>query len=544
MHRANLRCVGIALLATASWPIGVPAQDTTRMDRVVQEYVDAKQFMGTVLVARGDQVLFRKGYGEANLEWHVANTATTKFRLGSITKQFTAASILLLEERGKLKVDDPIRKYVPDAPATWDSITLRHLLTHTSGIANFTSFPEFQKLKPFPVKVEEEISWFRDKPLEFTPGDKMAYSNSGYIVLGFVIEKVSGQPYAQFVQENIFTPLGMKDSGYDSSSAIIERRAAGYTPQPEGIVNADYVSMTIPHAAGALYSTTEDLLRWQRGLYGNKVIAADRLRRMTTPFKDGYGFGLAIAEGKHRLYQHGGGIEGFNTQLNYYPDSSVTVAVLANLNGGAPNEIAAKLAALAHGDPVTLTSERKPITLGQEQLQRFVGTYSLVPNVNIMVTARDGQLYAQLSGQRQFQAFAESDRRFFFKVVDAQLEFFPESGPVTHVVLSQNGTERKASRTSDTVTQRSEITLPAATLDRYVGTYELRPGFDIAITREGDYLILQATGQGPDPIYAEAEGKFFSKVVDATIEFEGPASSKATHLVLNQGAFNGKAARK
>jgi hypothetical protein len=265
---------------------------------------------------------------------------------------------------------------------------------------------------------------------------------------------------------------------------------------------------------------------------------------MTTPFTNGYGFGLAIPEGKRRVYQHGGGIEGFNTQLSYYPESGVTVAALANLNGGAPGEIAGKLGALAHGDSVTLNSERKEITLSQKRLQRYVGTYSLAPNVDIMVTASDAQLYVQLSGQRKFPAYAESERRFFLKVVDAQFEFAPDTGRVTHVVLFQNNAERKATRTSDTVRQRKEITLPVAALDRYVGTYELHPGFDLAITRAGSQLILQATGQDPDPIYAEAEARFFSKVVDATIEFEGPANSQATHLVLKQGAFNGKAARK
>jgi CubicO group peptidase (beta-lactamase class C family) len=544
MRKAALGLVCISLVATASWPGAAPAQDTARMDKIVLEHVDAKQFMGSVLVARGDQVLFSKGYGEANLEWHIPNTPTTKFRLGSVTKQFTAAGILLLEERGKLKVDDPIKKYLPDAPAAWDAIELEHLLTHTSGIANFTSLPEFEKRKMHAATVEEAISWFRDLPLEFAPGEKMAYSNSGYLLLGWVIEKVGGQSYAQFMQENIFTPLGMKDSGYDSNSAIIERRAAGYSPGPDGIVNADYVSMTIPHAAGALYSTTEDLLRWQRALYGNKLISADGVRRMTTPFQEGYGFGLAIAAGKRRIYQHGGGIEGFNTHLSYYPESDVTVAALGNLNGGAPSEIAGKLGALAHGDPVTLTSERKEITLSQKQLQRYVGTYSLAPNVDIMVTARDAQLYVQLSGQAKFPAYAESDRRFFLKVVNAQFEFFPKSGPVTHLVLFQNGAERKATRTSNTVIQRTEITLPESVLDRYVGTYELRPGFDIAITRQGSQLMLQATGQAVDPIYAEAQRKFFSKSVDATIEFEGPADSAATHLVLKQGAFNGKAPRK
>ena len=228
------------------------AQSAERMDEVVQTYVRDKTFMGTVLVARGSDVIFSKGYGSANLEWDIPNTPATKFRLGSVTKQFTAASILLLEERGKLKLDDPIKKYVPDAPQAWDSITIFNLLTHTSGIPNFTSLPDYGSLKLNETPVGKTILSVRDKPLDFTPGEKMSYSNSGYLVLGYVIERVTGGSYEKFVTDNIFTPLGMKDSGYDSSTAIISHRAAGYMPSSAGPVNAGFIHMSIPHAAGAL----------------------------------------------------------------------------------------------------------------------------------------------------------------------------------------------------------------------------------------------------------------------------------------------------
>src|ERR1700680_80387 len=184
-------------------------QDVSRMDQIMQSYASAKTFMGTVLVARGGEILLGKGYGMANLEWDIPNAPSTKFRLGSVTKQFTAASILLLEERGKLKVEDPVKKYMPDAPAGWDKVTIRHLLTHTSGIPSFTGFPEYRKIEPFETTPEKEVALFRDKPLEFAPGEKWNYSNSGYVLLGYLIERISGQPYEKFVQENIFTPLGM-----------------------------------------------------------------------------------------------------------------------------------------------------------------------------------------------------------------------------------------------------------------------------------------------------------------------------------------------
>src|SRR6266699_3826297 len=178
-----------------------PAPNLARMEQVVQSFVKDKQFMGAVLVARENEVLLDKGYGFANLEWNIPDSPKTKFRLGSITKQFTAASILLLEERGKLKVEDPIKKYLPDAPAAWDKMTIFHVLTHTAGIPDFTSFPDYRSTEPFPTAPERLVARFRDKPLEFEPGQKWNYSNSGYVLLGYLIERIGGQTYEKFVQE-------------------------------------------------------------------------------------------------------------------------------------------------------------------------------------------------------------------------------------------------------------------------------------------------------------------------------------------------------
>jgi CubicO group peptidase (beta-lactamase class C family) len=214
------------------------------MDQVALSFANAKQFMGSVLVARGDELLFDKSYGMANLEWSVPNTSTTKFRIGSLTKQFTAAAILLLEERGKLRTEDPVKKYLADAPTAWDRLTLFNVLTHTGGIPDFASFPDYAQKSLAPMSAEQLVAWFKEKPLEFEPGAKFSYSNSDYILLGYLIERLSG---------------------YNSNSAIIERRAAGYSPGPAGLVNAGYVNMTVPYGAGALYSTTHDLLKWEQG---------------------------------------------------------------------------------------------------------------------------------------------------------------------------------------------------------------------------------------------------------------------------------------
>jgi CubicO group peptidase (beta-lactamase class C family) len=537
-----IRRIGISFLLVAS----CFAQDVPRMEQVVQSYVSSKTFMGSVLVARGNEVLLDKGYGSANLEWNIPNSPTTKFRLGSLTKQFTAASILLLEERGKLKTSDLVKTLMPDAPPAWDKITIYNLLTHTSGIPNFTGFPDYASQEPFPTTPEKLVARFRDKPLDFQPGEKWSYSNSGYILLGYLIEKASGENYEKFVRENIFEPLGMKDSGVDSNSAIIVRRAAGYTPRKDGPVNAGFINMTVPFSAGALYSTTEDLRRWEQGLFGGKLLTAASLAKMTTPFKNDYACGLGVRTvNGHKVIDHGGGIEGFNTYLAYYPDDKVTVVALANLNGDAPQAIATRLGAIMHGEKVVLPSERKEITLVPKALEQYVGTYQMAPKIVMMITVANGQLISQISGQGKVPLFAESETKFFPKVVDAEIEFDKDDkGAVTSLVLHQGGRDMKAPRISDKVMERKEVAVSPNILAQYVGTYEIRPGFDLAITLEGGQLISQATGQNKMPLFAESETKFFPKVIDAEIEFVKDGKGAVTHLILRQGAAEINAPRK
>lgn len=438
------RIVIIVALAAACF-----ADDTSaRMEQIIQFYVSNKQFMGSVLVARDGKPLLSKGYGFANLEWEVPNSPESKFRLGSITKQFTAACILLLEERGKLNIQDPVKKYMPDAPAAWDKVTIYNLLTHTSGIPSFTGFPDYESTEATPTTPEKLVARFRDKPLEFQPGEKWNYSNSGYVLLGYLIEKISGQSYADFVQQNIFTPLGMKDSGYDSNSAIIPHRAAGYSPDGKSQVNAGFIHMSIPFAAGALYSTTEDLLRWEQGLFSGKVLSAASLEKMTTPFKENYAFGLAVqtVDG-HKEIHHNGGIEGFNTELAYYPDDKLVVVVLANLNGQAPSQIARRLAEVMHGEQVVLPSERKEVTVPLSILAQYPGTYELSPTFSIVITQEGDHLAFQATDQPKFPLFAESETKFFLKVVDAQIEFVKnDKGEVTNLILHQGRRDMKAVR--------------------------------------------------------------------------------------------------
>lgn len=437
------------LLVGVSVSVAAIAQDTSRMARIVEAQAADHHFMGTVLVAKDGAALFEQSHGFANVEWQVPNTPATKFRIGSVTKQFTAAALLLLEERGLLTLEDPVSKHVPDAPAAWDRVTVHHLLTHTSGIPSFTSFPDYRTWKLSAASAADTVAHFRDRPLEFEPGERHVYSNSGYLLLGHIIERVSGQTYEAFVKDNLLTPLGMTDSGYDWNATLLPQRASGYVRTSSGLANAPYVDMHVPHGAGALYSTTHDMLRWTQGLLGGDLLSPASLEKMTTPHKNGYALGLVVRSVNGRkVIEHGGAIDGFNAHLSHFPDDKLTVVVLSNVSGPAADTLARQLAQIAFGEQVVLISERQEIEVPASTLEDYMGTYQLAPGFSLAVTLEGDRLMTQATGQPKFPIFAESETKFFLKVVDAQLEFVRDAGgTVTHAILHQGGRSREAPRT-------------------------------------------------------------------------------------------------
>lgn len=421
------------------------AQDTSsRMEQIIQYYVASNSFTGAVLVAQDRKILLDKAYGDANLEWHVPNSTTTKFQIASITKQFTAASILLLAERGKVNVNDPVKKYMPDAPSSWDKVTIYNVLTHTSGIPEkYDGITSWSQTMP-PDKL---IAAFRDKPLDFEPGSSGKYSNAGYYLLGYLIEKISGQSYGDFVEENIFRPLGMNDSGYDSNLKVIPRRASGYHFGPTGPEHGQYYNITLRFSAGGLYSTTEDILRWEQGLFGNKLLSAESVKTMTTPFKFDYACGLMVSKfDGHLAFEHGGEMDGFTSDLIYYPDDKLTVIVLNNLSGEA-SAISMKLAAVVHGERVILPSERKEVGISPSVLAKYVGTYyDMTPGYNLVITLEDGHLVAQATAgnggykEPKQTLMAESETAFFQKQGERDYQFQQnDKGEITSVLCDLAG---------------------------------------------------------------------------------------------------------
>jgi CubicO group peptidase (beta-lactamase class C family) len=407
--RGVLLTIAVAALAHTS-----SAQVPDRFQQVVQPYVDAQMFMGDVLVAKAGKVVFSKSYGMADLEWKVPNSSTTRFNIASMTKQFTAASILLLEDRGKLKTDDLVKKYLPDAPASWDKITIYHLLTHTSGISD-----DAAKYEPGPP----EKLVFRDVPLNFQPGEQWAYTDLGYMVLGYLLERITGQTYEEFVRQNIFSPLGMNDSGLMSFITIIPRLASGYWPGNNGIENAERWDPKIGFSAGSLYSTTEDLLRWEEGLFGGKLLTAASLRKMTTPFKSDYACGLHVNRvGGHLMIEHDGNNIGFNADMAYYPEESIAVIVLANLNGTVAGEMTKALAAVAHGNTPPPPSVHKEVLLPNGILSRYAGTYKF-PGYSLQMVPEGNHLLVEFDDGSTLPVFPESETKFFSKPWPTRFEF-------------------------------------------------------------------------------------------------------------------------
>ena len=336
----------IFCLATPSVVLSQQSADKvrTRAAAYMAKLERQEGFSGVVLLARDGKVVFARGYGMANLEHDVPNTVDTKFRLGSVTKQFTAVGIMMLQDRKRLSVHDSICIYVHDCPGAWKSITIHHLLSHTSGIPSFTEFPDNDRYERLPMQVVDTIARFKDKPLDFPPGERFQYSDSGYLLLGYIIEQASGEKYEDFIRKNIYEPLHMQNSGYDHPWIILKHRAQGYSSKGDSLINATCMAMDTPLGGGSQYSTVGDLLLWDQALYTETLLSRESLQTVFTPNPGpyppgwlfgneggGYGYGWMIDElfGR-KLYHHSGLIYGFSSIIMRYPADKTLVVVLKN----------------------------------------------------------------------------------------------------------------------------------------------------------------------------------------------------------------------
>jgi CubicO group peptidase (beta-lactamase class C family) len=547
LSRVRAGCALLALfvafmVAPAARAAVSNAELTQYADQLFSRAYPAGEPGAAVLVAQDGQVLLRKGYGMANLELGVPIQPDMVFEIGSITKQFTAAAILLLQERGKLSVDDEVTKYLPDFPTHGQKITLEHLLTHRSGVPSYTSLPEWLPRIREDLTVQQIIDLFKDKPLDFSPGEKMSYSNSGYILLGAVIEKASGKSYEDFVEQEIFAPLGMKRSRYGHQTEIVPGRAAGYDKTEDGYQVAEYISMTQPYAAGALLSTVDDLALWVEALSSGKLLGKAALERMTTPAtltsgkptKYAYGLGISEEDGT-RIIAHGGGIPGFSTYLLSIPDRRLLVVVLSNQLGPQPDALAYRVTMKALGKSV---EDRKAMDLDPATLDQYVGVYRFDEQFAVAILHEGGKLFARPNGREKEEILAASRDDFFSPDSGGRLHFRRDAqGKIVGLDSRQRfGPADAAVKTDEPLpAERREVKVDPGIYDGYAGVYELAPGFLLTVTREGDHLMTQATGQPKVEVFPESESKFFLKVVDAQIEFQRGPDGKATGLTLYQG---------
>lgn len=542
------------------------------IDELISVYAEYGKFNGSVLVSNQGKIIYKKGFGMANMEWNIPNKPNTKHRLGSITKQFTAMLILQLAADGKLDLHAPIVDYLPDYPeATGSKITTHHLLTHTSGIPNYTAFPGFFKDESRnPYTPDEFVKKFSDKALEFSPGERFNYSNSGYFLLGVIVEKLSGKTYEEMLHDKIFTPLQMNDSGYDNHGDILKNRATGYEKNGNTYVNSRYLDMSIPYAAGSMYSTVEDLYLWDQALYTNKLLPKAYMDMYFKPYipafgNNHYAYGWGVGKGvigksTDSIYTigHGGGINGFNTIISR-AISDKSLVVLLNNTGGAPlNNMTRAIRGILYDKDYDFP--KKSVAIALLDVIKAKGIDAGITYYNTIKDAETYDVNENEMNSMGYQLMNDGDVEAAAKVFKLNIDAFPKSFNVydsygealmnlgNHNLAIENykksvelnpnnqgGIEALKKLGVDVSEYEKDVVVPDNILETYIGKYELMPNFIITITKEGSQLKAQATGQPVFDIFPKTEHIFYLKVVNAQLTFNKNEAGEVDSVTLLQG---------
>jgi len=507
-----------------------------------------------VLFAEGEAVRYRKGFGLARVSPASPVKPETVFRIGSITKQFTAAAILKLAEEGQLSLDDSLARWLPDFPRA-DRITIHQLLNHTSGIHPYTEAPNFLAGVSEPVRSEALLDSIAAYKSDFQPGKDWKYSNSGYYILGILVEKISGKPYGKYLEDTFFRPLDMKQTGVYDNERAPAGQALGYAAA-EGVVEpAPDWDMTWAGGAGNLYSTVDDLHRWNLALHGGELLEEGTYQAMTTPYSytdgspsengQGYGYGLSIGNYRDEpIYGHSGGLQGFLGFLGYLPEREATVIVLANAMPNeyiVPEEKAMELISAWYGEE--LSGQR---TIGSAQFRKanplrvYTGYYEYPQGTILQIREKGGALTAQLTGQAEMEIVPVAIDSFVWTKVEASAKFQrAASGQILGLTHYQKGRSFEAPKFEFP----EVIDMDTTAFDRLAGTYSLGSA-DIRVFRKGTEYFAQLTGQSPFPVFPKGENELFFKVVRASLRFEQDGEAPATAVTLLQGGTEQRATRK
>jgi D-alanyl-D-alanine carboxypeptidase len=496
-----------------------------------------------VLVARGDTVLFRAARGLADVDGRVALRPDAVFRIGSVTKQFTAAGLLTLVDAGRVRLDDPLSKYIEDYPGG-DRITLLQLLNHTSGVKDYSGLPRFVDVTiRNDTTTKQLVDLIKTQPAEFAPGSRWAYNNSGYVLIGAVIEAVSGQPWHAYLDQALFKPLGMHHTGYGHDPKFAMQQVRGYSFSAGKIVPPRPLSMTQPHAAGSLVSNVDDLLTWSRALHEGRVLKTAAYTQMVTPVGKaadaGIGYGFGMFNGlvrKTNAFQHGGRIFGFVASLTYLPQHGVSVIVLENsdtpLGSDNAESLSRKLAAMAAGDPYP---ELRAVPVDAAALREAEGVYRFDAETVRVLRVVDGKLTSQRDTRTPIVLTPIANDDFLYADGFTRLKLERAGGRVNSARFFANGDGdgQLGHRTNDPLPPiATPLQLPPAALARLTGAYAA-DGLTLKIFIDGEALKAQIVGQLPVGLRAKSPTLFDVEDSGATLEFP-PGAEPATEVTMRQ----------
>ncbi len=554
----------LALLLTALVLAYAPlAQDLpSQIDVYLAAAHDAGRFDGSALVSEGGEVIYERGFGQADRSWGIPNAPDTRFRIASLTKQFTAALVLQLVEAGEIDLETVVTTYLPDYPAAQgDRVTVHQLLSHTSGIPEHLGLPGFDAIKRTPYEPDAFLEVFSGLPLDFEPGTQHSYSNSNYYLLGVIIEHVTGQSYADALRDRLLAPLGLEDTGYDDGIEVIDRMASGYTRAGDSYEHATYFDPSVPYAAGMMYSTAQDLFKWTQALAQAAPFQnPETLTLMMTPVLEDYAYGigvtmLPVGPTPVRAFGHSGGTHGFSTFMLHFPDQDRTVVVLANTEGSV-QPIALNLARLLYGG--TVETPKRPVGLA---ISRVLEDEGIEAGIARYREIRDLEADAYDLGENElnmlgYLLLGRGDLEDAVRIFELNVEMYPESwnphDSLGEAYLEAGDRERAvesyrravalnpgSQSSRDVLTQLgvdledATVRVPVAVLERYVGTYAIQPGMVVAITLEDGRLSADAPGQPRLELVPTSESQFYVAALDARIRFMASDGEPAEGMILN-----------
>jgi CubicO group peptidase (beta-lactamase class C family) len=424
---------------------------SNKLDTYMKALQEKQNFSGSILVAKEGNILLNQGYGFANFDQATLNKSQTKFAIGSVTKQFTAMAIMQLSEKGLINMEDSLSKYLPDFP-NGESITIHNLLTHSSGLANFTDLEEFYTLSVNKLNPMDILDLIKDKPLMFKPGESFSYNNTGYLILGILIEKLSNMSYEEYLHKNIFTPINMNNTGisYGKNNGLHD--ATAYSGHLEVAPVDDEVVLRGTYSAGNMYSTTEDLYRWSEALKTEKLVKKETMNQIFTEHIDmeeagSYGYGwMIIDSGVGKMILHGGNTLGFTSNIVRFTDLDTTIVILSNKGYYDITTLTNTLTSIILGGSYELPDALVEIEIEDTDLyDNYIGEYELAPEAIYTITKEGNNIFAQLTGQGKFEIFPSSENEFFYKIVDAKITFVKDdNGNVTNLILHQMGQDMPA----------------------------------------------------------------------------------------------------